>query len=164
MHAAGRLLVLVALLVPSVAQAEPRSAKPLRTARVHKPDAKKPHTCLKAPVEVVAGSESATFSLSKCDGTAAPLAVDQLSILARPASAAKPKQSLEALGQTHGSEVAPGIRRVDPRLVERLELAVEHFHGADATGKSAQPPRVLLVSGYRPRSAGSYHQAGRALD
>jgi hypothetical protein len=106
----------------------------------------------------VAGAESSTFSLAKCDGGPAPLAVDQLSILARPGSAAKPKVTIDALARSHGSELAPGIRRIDARLVERLETAIDHFH------KAGQPSKVLLVSGYRPKSAGSYHQSGRAID
>jgi uncharacterized protein YcbK (DUF882 family) len=155
------LIGLAALFVPAVASAEPRPARPHhlhRTARVRKAESKKEHPCLRAPVEVVAGAESATFALARCDGSPAPLAVDQLSVLARPESAPKPKQQLESLAQSRGAELAPGIRRVDARLVERLELAIEHFR------KTGQPARVVLVSGYRPRSAGSYHASGRALD
>jgi uncharacterized protein YcbK (DUF882 family) len=96
----------------------------------------KPRECIKAPIEVVAGSESATFSLARCDGSAIPAGVDRLSMLAR----------------------APGVHRLDAKLVERLELAIDHFR------KGGEPVRVLLVSGYRPRSAGSYHSTGRALD
>jgi hypothetical protein len=107
---------------------------------------------------VLAGAESATFSLSKCDGTASPAGVDQLSVLARPGSAAKPTEPMASLGKARGSELAPGIRRVDTRLVEHLQLAVDHFR------KDAERAHVVLVSGYRPRSSGSYHAAGRALD
>src|SRR5258708_2832508 len=114
--------------------------------------------CGKAPMEVVAGAESATFSLAKCDGTAIPAGVDQLSVLARPAKALKPTEPISALGKVRGAQLAPGIRRIDSRLVERLELAVDHFR------KENQPARGVLISGYRPRNAGSYHGAGRALD
>jgi len=160
----ARCLVAVAVLaVPALASAEPPHAaspakapgKPARTARIQKSEGR---SCNKPTVEVTSGADTATFSLARCDGTPAPLAVDQLSILARPGSAAKPKQPLEALAKTKGSDVAPGIRRVDPRLVERLELAVEHFR------KTGQAAKVQLISGVRPRSAGSYHQSGRALD
>jgi hypothetical protein len=163
------LVTLAALvLVPAVAAAAPPSgAKHGRTARVPKIDkgekADKPEKpeakpCVKSPVEVVAGGESATFALARCDGTAVPVAVDQLSVLARPASVAKPKMTIDALARGRGREIAPGIRRLDPRLLERLELAVEHFR------KSGQTPKVTLISGYRPKSTGSYHQSGRALD
>jgi uncharacterized protein YcbK (DUF882 family) len=158
----GRSLVALAIvLVPCVARAAPsaRTAHPARTARVHKAESKtEPKTCLKAPVEVVGAGESVTFSLTKCDGTAAPRAVEQLSILARPASVPKPAASLDALAKAHGSELARDVRRLDPGLVERLELAVEHFR------KATQTPKLVLVSGYRPKSSRSYHQVGRALD
>jgi hypothetical protein len=163
MHLARSLaapVALVAFLVPAVAGAQARSAKPKssRTARVQKADAVASRACLKPPVEVDAGAETATFSLAKCDGTPAPLAVDQLSVLARPSAASKPKQPLESLAHLRGSDLAPGIRRIDARLVQRLEAIAEHFR------RSEQPTRIQLVSGYRPRSGRSYHAAGRALD
>jgi hypothetical protein len=109
-------------------------------------------------VEVVAGAESATIALTMCDGSPAPLSVEELSILARPGSASKPKESLDRLAQSRGADLAPGIRRIDARLVERLELVADHFR------RPQQPMRILLVSGYRPRSTGSFHSTGRALD
>jgi hypothetical protein len=137
-------------LAPAAASAAGKAGHPTRIAKAH--------MCAKTPVEVVAGPESATFSLAKCDGRVTVTGVDQLSILARPSSAAKPKASLTALAKTHGADVAPGIRRIDSRLVERLESVVDHFR------KEGQLAHVSLVSGYRPRSAGSYHSTGRALD
>jgi hypothetical protein len=158
-------------LVPSTASAAPRtvkthSRKP-RMARVIKP-----HACTKAPVEVVAGSDSATFSLAKCDGAAIPASIDQLSVLARPGAVPKPKDAIAGAGKGRGVELSPGVRRIDPRLVERLELVVDHFRGAASPAapararelKNASVSRVTLVSGYRPRSSGSYHATGRALD
>jgi len=147
------LAALALSLVPAVAGAAPPSGKGTHPERIAKA-----HSCTKAPVEVVAGTESATFSLARCDGRVAPSGVDQLSILARPGSAPKPKGPLTASARVHGAEVAPGIRRIDARLVERLETVVDHFR------KDGQVAHVALVSGYRPRSAGSYHATGRALD
>ena len=92
------------------------------------------------------------------DGSVAPLAVEHLAILARPPTVPKPKQPAEVLARARGIELAPGIHRFDPRLAERLGLVVEHFH------KAGETSRVVLVSGYRPRSAGNYHSRGRALD
>ncbi len=141
---------------PGKASTKPAAkSKPARTARVQKPE---PRTCVKPAVAIESGSDTTTFALARCDGTPAPLAVEQLSILARPGSAAKPKQPLETLARSKGNDVAPGIRRVDPRLVERLELAVDHFR------KPGDPAKIQLISGVRPRSAGSYHQSGKALD
>jgi hypothetical protein len=171
MRAVRSFVALALMLFPAVASAAPTPAPTpapqarlpqvhaghaRRTARVLKKAEGK--ACLKPAIEVVAGSESSTFSLAKCDGSPAPLAVDQLSILARPGSAAKPKVTVDVLVKNHGSDLAPGIRRIDARLVERLETAVDHFR------KAGQPSKVLLVSGYRPKSSGSYHQSGRALD
>jgi len=138
--------------VPSAASAAPhairaRAGRPHRIARVVKS-----LPCAKAPVEVIAGAESAKFSLVKCDGAALPSGIDQLSILARPGTVPKPDS------KTHGADLPAGIRRIDARLVERLETVADHFR------KDGVAPKVVLVSGYRPRSTGSYHSTGRALD
>lgn len=129
--------------------------------------------CLHAAVVVSHFAEQETFSLTRCDGSPTPLAIERLSILARPGSAAKPdEESLAkraagpagtnaktAAGKSaSASFVAPGIRRVDPKLVERLQLVVDHFA---KTGKEAH---VQVVSGYRPTSTGSFHASGHALD
>jgi hypothetical protein len=138
------VFTLVLALVPAIAAAAPRAEPKSHkdgTPRKHPTHARamkapKPRGCVKAPIQVVAGAEVVKLSLAKCDGAAAPAAVEQLSTLAR----------------------APGTSRLDARLVERLELAVDHFR------KGADSARIVLVSGYRPRSAGSYHSTGRALD
>jgi hypothetical protein len=173
---AASFVIAVALsLAPSLSRAEqkpqaptPKSptaaapTKPKRTAHIPKPgapEARRPEpACSKPSVVVTTGVDSATFALTRCDGTATPSAVDELSILARPSTAAKPKAPIEVLTKKAGPDVAPGIRRVDSHLLERLEKVVEHFQ------KDGKAPKVLLVSGYRPKSAGSYHQVGRALD
>lgn len=159
MRPVSSLLALFLLLVPAVASADPpappKHAKPVRTARVQKAE---PKACMKPPVEIVGAGESATVSLAKCDGSAAPRAVDQLSLLAQSGGAPRSRATIDASSKNHGNDLAAGVRRVDPRLIERLELAVNHFR------KPGSPAKVLLVSGYRPKSAGSYHQSGRAID
>jgi Bacterial protein of unknown function (DUF882) len=140
-------------LWPAMAAASPPATKAPKTARIVKA-----HACARPPVEVAAGAETATFSLVDCNGSAIPAGVDQLSVLARPGSAPKPKERIGALARAPGPTLAPGIRRIDPRLVERLELVVDHFH------KDGRGARVEVVSGYRPKSAGSFHSTGRALD
>ncbi|MDP9034401.1 MAG: DUF882 domain-containing protein [Myxococcota bacterium] len=179
------LAFLAAALLPAVAAAHPVHGKSGVTARVHKlesradagrraaaPQEASGHGasslrsggsapsrgCFSQPIEMVAGRESAIFSLTKCDGSATPLGVDQLSVLARPSTASKPKQPLEILANAAGTDLAPGIHRFDPRIVERLAQMVEHFQAP------GQTPQVVLVSGYRRRGNGSYHSAGRALD
>jgi hypothetical protein len=132
------ILTLALTLCPAIAVASPHAQ-----ARLHRHKSRarvateaKPRGCVKAPVEVIAPPKSATFSLAKCDGTAAPGGVDQLSVLAQ----------------------AQGAHRLDPRLVAQLSLAIDHFR------KAAEPTRLVLVSGYRPRAEGSYHASGRAVD
>lgn len=145
-----------AFLAPASASAAPGSSdahKPARTARVSKG-----HSCTSTPVSIAAGSESAAVALTKCDGTANPSGVDELSILARPGNAAKPTESIAVLDKVHGPELAPGIRRIDARLVQQLERTALHF------GKDSEPAHLVVVSGYRPKSAGSYHSSARALD
>jgi Bacterial protein of unknown function (DUF882) len=154
----AQALVPVFVLVPSIASAATHSAKPERTAHatVDRDPAEAP-ACrhAKPEIEFVAGSESATFSLEKCDGEAIPASIDKLSVLARPANAAKPGEPLA--DKAHGVDVAPGIRRIDARLVERLELFADHFR------KEGETPRIVLVAP-KSRSAGSYHASGRAID
>jgi uncharacterized protein YcbK (DUF882 family) len=95
--------------------------------------------CTKAPVEIVAGSASAKVALAKCDGGAVPASVIQVSALARPLAATK-------------------VHKLDPRVVERLEVVADHFR------KEGQLPRIVLVPGTKQRTSGSMHTSGRAID
>jgi hypothetical protein len=111
-----------------------------------------------------------TFPLTTCTGATAPGAVDALSILARPYDIAAPTAMTQptsvlslpkknakpskALATDAVEEVAPGIRRIDPGMVSRLQAIADKFPGKTIT----------LVSGYRPASKGSPHQAARAFD
>ena len=155
-------------LAPSMASASTHAdegQRVHRTARITDSDPSREdhdaadHACrhAKPPVEIVAGGESASLSLERCDGQPIPASVDKLSILARPASASKPKEPLAA-GKAHGTEVAPGIRRLDPRLAERLQLVADHFR------KDGETTKIVLVAGSKSRNAGSYHASGRAID
>lgn len=114
-------------------------------------------TCYKDPIEIIRGAEIEKVTLTKCDGSIAPLAVERLSILVRPGSAPRPIAPLEELAKKKGPEIAKGIRRVDPRLVERLQTIIDHF-------ASGGPTKIDVVSGYRPTSQGSMHSSGRAVD
>jgi uncharacterized protein YcbK (DUF882 family) len=144
---------LTLVLTPSLASASSPSGHPGKVRRTAR--ALDSHPCSKPAVEVVAGSESSTFPLERCDGEPIPASIDKLSILARSAGAAKPKEPLT--GKPHGAEVAPGIRRLDARLAERLEVVAAHFR------KEGEPTRIVLVAP-KSRTAGSYHASGRALD
>jgi hypothetical protein len=149
--AAFSVSALTLILAPSVAIASTHSDAPSDKSD----HAAREHACSKPSVEIVAGPESATLPLERCDGKAIPASVEKLSILARPANTAKPKESLVI--KPHGAEVAPGIRRIDARLAERLELVADHFH------KDGEATRIILVAP-KSRSAGSYHASGRAID
>ncbi len=129
-----------------------------------KPDAKRPDAkakppCLRDPIVVMRGTEEDRFSLTRCDGSVAPESTAHLSILARPGSALKPSAPIATLDKVQGAELAPGIKRLDSRLVVRLQQIADHFQKP-----SASPTKVWVVSGYRPASVGSFHATGRALD
>ncbi|HEY4016665.1 MAG TPA: DUF882 domain-containing protein [Polyangiaceae bacterium] len=133
------ILAAAFVLVPSVASAAPSPQHP--ASKHHARQARRtktavPRECAKAPVEFLGGAKPSTLVLAKCDGHAAPAAIERLS---------------ELTG-------ARGPVKLDTRLVEQLEAAVEHFRSDSA------PARVTLISGYRPKSTGSYHAKGRALD
>lgn len=121
-----------------------------------RPPAKAP--CTKTPVEVIRGPEVERFALTKCDGTFVPYAVERLSILARPGGVARPTAPLAELAKKPGPELARGIRRIDARLVERIQAIAEHF------GKPNAPAKLFVISGFRPASVGSMHSSGRAID
>ena len=115
--------------------------------------------CLREPIAVLAHlNEEDKFALTRCDGSPAPTALEHLSVAMRPGSAPKPTASILELSKVKDTNFAPGVRRMDPLLVERLQTVVDHFT------KSGKTPRVVVISGYRPSSTGSYHASGRALD
>ncbi len=140
-------------------------------ASASKLDKKKLKACLNPAISFARLGQPTdiTFALTTCGGGTAPGAVDNLSILARPYDVPAPgpmtqPQSVLALPKkmakpskalaTETNELAPGIRRVDPGLVSRIQAIADKFPGKTIT----------LVSGYRPASKGSPHQAARAFD
>jgi hypothetical protein len=168
----GVAALLIGALSSANALAEPPRApgdlgKPKRTALVSdkpSPRGRKPPAatskgaCVKAPVVMKSAVDAGTFTLATCDGRPAVGAVEELSILARPGKVAKPHAAAAALAHVGGDSIAPGIKRVDPGLVVRLQKTVDHFV------KPGETTHIVLVSGYRPTSSGSYHQRARALD
>ncbi len=85
-------------------------------------------------------------------------ALDELSVLARPAHVDRPTgDAIRSFREEHPDSpfVVAGIRRLDPGLLDRLAGLARRFPDR----------RIDIVSGYRPRSrATSRHHAGRALD
>lgn len=115
--------------------------------------------CMKEPVEIVRGPEVERFELTKCDGSIAPAALERFSVLIRPGGAARPTMPAADLAKKTGPEIAPGIRRVDARLLERVQQVAEHF-GKTGGGIA----KFSVISGVRPASIGSMHSTGRAMD
>jgi hypothetical protein len=137
-------------------------AEPDKKAKHGKEEARR---CGREPVEVIRGPEFERFELMRCDGTIAPLAIEHLSILIRPGGAARPTTSVYELAKKKGPELAPGIKRVDPRLVERLQAVVDKFSATKSEkGSAPSPIKLSVISGYRPTSTGSMHATGRAID
>jgi hypothetical protein len=122
----------------------------------HHASAKAP--CMHEVVEFSRGQEADKFSLSQCDGSIAPLAIERLSVLVRPESAQRPSASFSSLAKVSGALLAPGVRKIDSGLVSRIQQIVDHFD------KKGVAPKVSVISGYRPTSTGSYHATGQALD
>ena len=109
-------------------------------------------------------ASDATFPLTTCDGKPTTIAIESLSVLARPYDVPAPKlmpasniskspKGQKAFATTKG-ELAPGVRRVDAGLVMRLQAVADRFPGKTIT----------LVSGYRPASKGSLHASAQAFD
>src|SRR5262249_46080698 len=125
-----------------------------RTARIMEPA--KP--CLHDSVrfERGFGGEIEPIVLTRCDNRAVPEAVQALSILARPMNAPRPTQVPTTPVRHTGAqrEWLPGVKLVDQGLVVRLQKVVDHFHAA----------KVTVISGYRPKSLGSFHQSAKAMD
>jgi len=150
------------VVVPAAVHHEEAATHPSQRAGEHasrhgQHEAKPKPPCLHEPITVMRGVEEARFALTKCDGSPLPVAVDELSIMARPESAPKPAVPAQDLAKTHGVNVSPGIKRVDPKLLERLQVVADHF-GA------GHPVTVHVISGYRPASVGSFHATAQALD
>jgi hypothetical protein len=108
--------------------------------------------------------ESARFSLTFCDGRVNNGALVKLSLLARPGGVERPtdeavqeyrRQTRRRRDPADPAFVAPGILRLDPGLMTRLQQIATHWPGRSIT----------IVSGFRPSARrSSRHRVGRALD
>jgi len=143
----------------------PRASTVARIAREAEPQvsARRPPrvkaVCMRTPVELERKEERVTVALETCDGSPAPFAVEHLSLMARANPASPTPVDMSALAKKSSPELAPGVRRLDVRLVERLQRVVDRF-----SKDGHAPPRVVLVSGYRPAAERGFHRDGRALD
>jgi hypothetical protein len=105
--------------------------------------------CLHDPITIARGTEEDHFSLTRCDGSPTPEGVDHLSALARPDSVQK---------WTGHGPLPTGMKRLDARLAERLQLVADHF------GHPGHPVSLHIISGLRPNSVGSFHATAQAID
>lgn len=113
--------------------------------------------CLREAVHFERFEEKQSFSLLTCEGAPAPMAIERLSLMARPGGMAMPSEPVEALAKRKGDVIAPGVKRLDLGLLERLQAVVDKLRPkANAT--------LSVVSGYRPASKGSLHAEGQAID
>ena len=109
------------------------------------------------------GQEAQSLSLVDCRGKVQSVGRRDFSVLARPWSVPRPnakalsaalKRSTKTSQVKGEEEFAPGVRMLDEGLATRIAAIAKQFPGA----------AISLVSGYRPSSRGSLHQAGRAVD
>jgi hypothetical protein len=152
------------------------AGKGKKTARRAGSEAPK-RRCVGAPISIDRmGLEGRTLTLLDCHDRPVESAREALSVIARPWGAQKPAHldvhheglregrfSGGRSGTGHGGpapiahgpdEVAPGVRLLDKGLLTRIGAVARRFPGKP----------ISLVSGYRPQSRGSLHQAARALD
>lgn len=115
--------------------------------------------CIRNPVEISRLSgEGLSFPLTHCKGKPAEKAVERLSVMMRPYSAAKPLSlpdltTVKSKGLREG-EIAPDVHVADSGLLSRLQAIAGEFPGR----------RITLVSGYRPGGNGAAHRHGKAID
>ena len=123
------------------------------------PPARAAAPCLQEPVELRRfrhPEEPTRVSLTTCAGTPHGPALEELSLLARDKRMPRPTPSeLRDHRAAHpgSDEVAPGVLRLDPQLLIRLQALATHFPGH----------AIIIVSGHRPRARPtSRHRVGRA--
>ncbi len=166
-------LVVALLLTSALTSASTVNASSGKTARRHRvARLAKPVQCIKAPVEIVDGSESSAFPLTKCDGTAIPAAVDALNVLTRRSSSPRASTSSSAVSAsaataesvgagaaaTDGSVATGAATRIDARIVERLARVVDHFR------RDGIRPRIVIGAGTKSNRAGAVPTSARALE
>jgi hypothetical protein len=154
---------MIAVVTTGAAAGATRTDQPKRRRVAWSPHARRASfpakpPCLResVPVERGFGGAMERLTLTRCDGGPAFQAVERLSILAQPRAAPRPKATTPARVSAVDRSLGSGVRvkLISEGLVVRLQAVVDHFHAR----------KVTIVSGYRPNSTGSFHQAARALD
>ena len=128
-------------------------AKQKRVARVAGSEA--PLFSRRGPVRAWVRGRHLPIVLTRCDGRPAPEAVEQLS---HPGA---PHERAPSLPAHHAGAACRRSARVAPRRQARRRRS----RGSAAEGHRPLPEsKVTVVSGYRPRSLGSFHQSAKAID
>lgn len=174
------ICLLLALVVPSVARADPPTTvvvfgTPADRLSIVDPPLPEPRPAVEPaaaartdracppPVTLVrrfgGRRERIHMPLLDCDGMPREEARRAVSLLARPRSIEqRPSEARIRAFRSAGGDpemLAPGVRLVHPALLDRLQRIGEAFH----------PHAIEIVSGYRPESpARSRHHHARALD
>ncbi len=114
--------------------------------------------CLRPPVALRylrRPREATRLALTTCDGEANAEAIVPLSLLARAFRAPLPSDAELVAGADSERWLVPGIRRMDPGLLLRLQALADRWPDRE----------IVVVSGHRPHARrGSRHRHGRALD
>jgi uncharacterized protein YcbK (DUF882 family) len=176
------LPVLLGLALPSLAQAKRTDSAKFAAKAVREKGPKEKAPCYAPEVHVVRrrGSdvEHRDLSLTLCDGSVNPAALDSVSVLARPRDVERPplseirayqKRPVEARGSAREQKSNRGpktkrrnpayltenVLRIHPGLLERLQRVANRFPGKT----------IEIISGHRPDARyTSRHHHGRALD
>ncbi|MEM1418285.1 MAG: DUF882 domain-containing protein, partial [Myxococcota bacterium] len=102
--------------------------------------------------------EPTRLALTTCAGEPNPAALEPLSLLARDGRLPRPDpETLRAhrAAHPHSAEVAPGVPRLHPGLLVRLQVIATRYPGH----------ALVIVSGHRPRARRtSRHRSAAALD
>lgn len=107
------------------------------------------------PVTVLRyAGEGGRLALTDCDGALATDALDALSVLARPAGAARPELPLPIDPEGDAGEWTNEVRLLHPRLAWAVSEIARAFPGH----------AIVLMSGYRRDGHSGFHGKGQALD
>lgn len=140
-------------------------------ARAQSKKKREPPPCFAAPVPLARTRgeeiEPHELSLTLCDGTPNPAALDSLSVLGRPRDVERPElaeiRAYQRLPVDRGptdrrrdpAYVTPQVMRLHAGLLERLQKVAARYPGRT----------IEIVSGHRPEAREtSRHHHGRALD
>ncbi len=115
--------------------------------------------CFEPAITIQMGHDQERVPLATCKGEVNARAEYVLSVLSRPSGLALPKSFANWRTEPIKDLALPtSIKRISHGLVDRLARVVKHFT------KKSDSPKLVVMSAYRPKSAGSFHAHARAID